>query len=160
MSDLLAKFLDQTYSTFEIKRRLLVLKNFIYHQYFKSEFKEQDFDPKDIVWLKTLGDDFFKSFTEVNSTTTLSKLEESLKKLPVLTIYVPFEMPDGEAQALGKWLNLNISPNLIIELRINPDLIGGAAFSFNGVYKDFSLMNTISKNKTKVLEIFQTYMHI
>lgn len=154
--NLLNTFLNQTYSTFEIKRRLLILKNFIYQKYFKSEFKKEDFETTDVRWLENLGEEFFKNFTETNVTITLSELEKELKNLNVLTIYVPFEMPEAEAHNLGTWLKQNISQNLIFELRINPDLIGGAAISFKGVYKDYSLMNTISQNRTQVLESFKT----
>ena len=153
-------FLNETYSTFEIKRRLLLLKNFLFKKFFNSEFKKEDFEAKDLQWLDSLGAEFLDQFTKINLMGILEKLEAELKKLPVLTIYIPFEMPDQEAQNLGKWLKENIAPDVIFELRINPDLIGGAAFSYKGVYKDFSLVTKIAEERDKVVGAFKGYLTI
>lgn len=159
MNNLINTFLNQTYTTSDIKRRLLLLKNYIYSKFFGSSFTSSDYDAGDIKWLQGLGEQFFKDFTSTNSTLTLAKLEVELKKIRVLTVYVPFEMPDEEVRILGGWLRKNIDPGIIFETRIDPDLIGGTALSWKGIYKDYSLRQTLSEKRNEVLENFKGFIY-
>lgn len=160
MDNLIGIFLNQTYTVSDIKRRLILLKVFIYSKFFGSSFNEKEYDPTDLKWLQSLGEEFLKNFQAKNASLTLSKLEAEFKKLKVLTVYVPFEIPDTEANQLGQWLRQTIGETMMFEVRIDPDLIGGAAFSWKGVYKDYSLRQTISERRSEILETFKGYVNV
>lgn len=159
MNNLISIFLNNTFTTSDIKRRLLILKAFIYSKFFGSTFTQSDFNQDDLKWLQTLGDQFFVNFTKTNSTFELEKLGEDLKKIPVLTIYIPFETPEAESQRLGTWLKTNIEPSVIFETRIDPDLIGGSALSWKGIYKDYSLRQTLSERRSEILGTFKEFIN-
>ncbi len=159
MNDAVNIFLNNTFTTSDIKRRLILLKVFIYSKFFGSTFTSSDYDPADFSWLQSLGNGFFKQFTSTNATIILSKLEDELKQLPVLIVYVPFEMPETEFFRLGNWLKTNLGSNFIFETRIDPDLIGGTALSWKGIYKDLSLRETLLENRNQILESFKEFIN-
>ncbi|TSC64180.1 MAG: Uncharacterized protein G01um101493_206 [Microgenomates group bacterium Gr01-1014_93] len=160
MNNLINTFLNNTYTTSDIKRRLVLLKAFIYSKFFGSQFNPEEFDQADQKWLQSLSEDFFKNFNQTNATMNLEKLDQELKKIPVLTIFIPFEMPLAQTMELGIWVKQNLGSDIIFETRIDPDLIGGSAFSWKGVSKDYSLRQTISERRNEILETFKGYVNV
>jgi len=56
------------------------------------------------------------------------------------------------------WLRENLDqPRLVFDFKVDPSLIGGCAFVYKGVYKDYSLRARISDNKDKIIGEFRKY---
>ncbi|MDO8618932.1 MAG: hypothetical protein Q7R49_03210 [Candidatus Daviesbacteria bacterium] len=153
-NNILLKFLERNYYRGQINGRLNVLKNYLQKQFFNSP--QSQTSTEDSEWLKSLGEDFFKNFTTLNVYQVLSKLEKDIKLLQTLTIYVPFEMPDGEKDKLGLWLRGNFKKDLIFEIKLDPALIGGTALSWKGIYRDYSLRAKIDQNHEAILSSLKT----
>lgn len=149
MNNILYKFLETTYYKSQITKRFNALKGFLQNKFFNSP--QSNLNPEDSQWLNSLGEDFLKNFTKLNIYQTLSKLEKDIKVLQTLTIYLSFEMPDEEKDKLGSYLRQNFKKDLIFEIKLDPNLIGGAAFSWKGIYKDYSLRSRIDQNHEQIL---------
>lgn len=155
MNNILTTFLKETYYQSQISHRLQVLRGFLLKHFFNAppvQTNQQDSD-----WLKSLGDDFFKNITQKNVYQVLTKLEKDAKNLQTLTVYLPFEMPDEEKNKLGLYLRTNFKKDLILEIKLDLDLIGGAALSWKGVHKDYSLRERIDQNHDKVLSSLKSF---
>lgn len=154
-NNILTKFLEQSYYKGQITRRFNTLKGLLQNKFFNSPLSQ--INPEDSAWLSSLGEDFLKNFTKLNVYSALTKLEKDIKSLLTLTIYIPFEMPEGEKDKLGSYLRENFKKELIFEIKLDPNLIGGAAISWKGVYKDYSLRSRIEQNHDRVLSSLKSF---
>ncbi len=182
---LVTKFLTHTYTKAESLRRIRVVKDFINHILFidtdKKSFDEQlaSYQQKTILplnevdqaWMKELGSEFFQVFspsgTESNvttsskeykpSTTIFRELEAAIQKAPIVTIYLAFSPSAADLQPVNDWIKKELGPAMLYEINYNTQLIGGCAFSYKGIYKDFSLKNKIDANKQIVLKTLGEY---
>ncbi len=152
---ILTTFLKETYYQGQISHRLQVLRDSLLKHFFNAP--QVQISQLDSDWLKSLGDDFFKNFTKLNVYQVLTKLEKDAKNLQTLTVYLPFEMPDEEKNKLGLYLRTNFKKDLIFEIKLDLDLIGGAALSWKGVHKDYSLRERIDQNHDKVLSSLKSF---
>jgi len=161
--NILNKFLEKTYYKGQITKRFEVLKGYLQNKFFNSP--QPPISPEDSDWLNSLGEDFSqqagtsgsKNFTKLNIYQLLSKLEKNIKELRVLTVYLSFEMPDSEKDKLGSYLRANFKTDLIFEIKLDPNLIGGAAFSWKGIYKDYSLRSRIDQNHEQILSSLKSF---
>lgn len=71
------------------------------------------------------------------------------KTAPVLTIFVPFSIPSREIPKLGQKIRKKFGKNVVLDIKYDPDLIGGAAFAFGGKYWDFSVRSKIINQRAK-----------
>lgn len=77
------------------------------------------------------------------SNTALQKfvldLQKDITNIPTLSLSVAFEPKEQTLKALSEWFVLNIKRQVLLEIKIDKELIGGAAISFNGKDADFSI---------------------
>ena len=69
----------------------------------------------------------------------------------MVTLYLPFDMPRSELVKLGKWFKENVSPETVVDIQYQPELIGGGAFSWKGQIQDYSLRARIEASKKQIL---------
>lgn len=135
---------------------MLVLKSYLSQRFFHAP--TISLSESDLAWVNSLGEDFLKTFSPTNLDVTLEKLSQDIKILPHLTIFVPFDMPDTEVNKIGIWLRTNTKQKFVFETKIDPDLIGGCALSYKGIYKDYSLRVSIEENKQQIRENLNSYL--
>ncbi len=161
---LLTAFLQNTYSTYQARKHLLILKHELEKRFFNSQQKSEDTesaqDSTDTMWLTSLDEDFFKPFNQMNAYQVLDDLEKEIKKNPTITLFIAFTMPEEEINRLGVWLRIHMVriPNLLCEIKIDPNLLAGCALSFKGIYKDYSLMQRIEANKQQIIANLKNYL--
>ncbi len=155
---LLGIFLANTYSTYQARTRLLVLKQHLETRFFNKAQGSQD--PANITWLQSLGEDFFHEINQMNAYQVLGNLEKEIKKMSTLTLFIAFSMPDEEVNRLGVWLRMVMitRPNLLLEIKIDPNLLAGCALSWKGIYRDYSLRQRIETNKEKIIANLKNYL--
>ncbi len=105
-----------------------------------------------------MGKDFYGQFTPLNIETILNDLEKQVQKIPSLVVNLAFELPSEEADKLGRWLRSNVSANIMFNTKLDPTLIAGCAFSWKGVYKDYSAKAKIEQNRPQILENVRKYL--
>lgn len=157
MSDkILATFLQNNYSTYQIRSRFVLLKKYLSIQLYNA--KQDQIPAAELQWLNSLGQDFYKNFTAVNATQLLSELDQQLSQIQPLVIYIPFDMPEEEIDKLGIWMREKISPSIVFEIKYDGNLIGGAALSWKGIYKDYSIRSRIEADKQRVIESMKKFL--
>lgn len=146
---------------------------------FKATQKEQRVTAA-IFWLSNLNPEIIEQFKNNQAQVLLTQMEQEIENAQVITIYLPFELPAETSQVetgagwflestahdlvaanmqLGRWFKTNLSEEILIDIRINTELIGGMALSYKGRYKDFSLKSQIDENKQKIIQSLSNYRH-
>lgn len=157
MSQNLETILLKTFTLPDLKHRLRILKAHLEAQVF-GQTSPQTLSPEDSNWLNSLPPEFFKSFNKDNLSTIFQALEQEVNKISSLVLYLSFE-PDKEAlSSISSWLRQNLTQTPILEIKLDPGLIGGAALVKDGVYKDYSLRARIEDQKEVILAEFKKYI--
>ncbi len=80
-----------------------------------------------------------------------SELKERLQKIPQVKLEIAFKPSRDFLLKLADWFKEKIHQRVILDLTINPKIIGGAIIEYQGSWRNFSLAKKIDKlNKTLV----------
>jgi len=75
----------------------------------------------------------------------LFSLKENLKNLPKVTIEIAFDPSVDFILKLKNWFLENLKKSLVLEIKVNPKIVGGARIYYLGKYFDFSLATEIEE---------------
>lgn len=70
-----------------------------------------------------------------------------IEKLPVVVITLATTLPKEDARRLKQWFRQNVDPQILLEIREDPKIIGGCQIIWQGVEGDFSLRRKFQENK-------------
>lgn len=140
-------------------KRLRDLKEFLVNKLFTSGSKELQILTTEDPWLSTLNPDFFSQFDKKNTYHLFEAAEKAIKKMSVLIIYVAVELPEAEIAKLGAALRQVYGKKFLLEIKLDPGLIGGASLVWNGVYRDYSIRKKITDNRQVILNSLKSYVH-
>lgn len=154
---MLNTILSNTYTTHDLKHRLRILRSYLEKKLF-GNIEADDFSPDDLAWLNSLGENFYTSFTKENLYLVFKDLEKESQKLTSLILYLAFEAQTPQIESISQWLRKNLQTKLIFEVKIDPDLLGGTALVYKGVYKDYSLRAKIQEQAQTILAEFKKYV--
>lgn len=170
--------LDQIVATCYTKKqsikRLRLIKDFLNFYFFDlnpqtnfeqafAEFQKQEmlkssnFSLRDVDFLRQLGPLFIKTFQPSSFHLGLEELEKQLTDLKAVSLYLPFELPEVEVERLGIWFKKSLGNSSLFEVIFDPSLIGGAALSVNGIYKDYSLKQKIKDSKDQIARLLTAF---
>lgn len=158
MDEVLKLFLQSNYSSNQIRHRFNTLKNFLQARLFNSNLLSE-IPVEDKKWLESLDSKLISYFNPYNMDTEFKSFEQRLHDIKPLTIFLPFQIPDEEVDNLGLYIRQNFKKDAVLEIKFDGNLIGGAAISWNGVYKDYSIRFLITQNQTQLIEAFKNYLH-
>ena len=153
--DILDTILTNTYTTADLHHRLRILKLYFETKQFGGKF---EFSPEDLAWLNSLGEDFFSKFTKENFYNNFLELEKKVSLLTPLIIYLSFEPESLQIESINSWLKKNLSQNILFDIKIDRELLGGAVLVYKGVYKDYSLRAKIQEQSGTILQEFKKYI--
>lgn len=69
----------------------------------------------------------------------LTGLKEQIHKLKPIEITLAFSPPEAIIKNIFDWVIKNLGFGLILDIKIDKTILGGAIINFNGKYKDYSL---------------------
>jgi F0F1-type ATP synthase delta subunit len=69
----------------------------------------------------------------------LRHLKEAIVALPTVHVTLAFLPKQALIEELSEWFITNYQTKVLLHIVVDPTIIGGAVFSFNGKYRDFSL---------------------
>lgn len=150
-NELVQAFFAQTYTLSQARSRLRLLRAYLIGYFYQNEKQKQ----KD-SWLASLGENFYKQFSRDNVYQKLRTLEDTINATEPLILYITFDMPEDEVNKLGVWIRANIKSGLVFDTKIDQHLIAGAAISWKGRYRDFSLKARIEDRRERILKILKT----
>jgi F0F1-type ATP synthase delta subunit len=157
-------------------RRIRVVKAFVNFILFENK-DQKDFDrslvefaqdrekrkladshlQEDILFIRSLGIQYFSQFTAKNIGDIFSEVDKRVDEGKIITLYIPFNIPEDELAKLGGWFKSNLGNTTLLDISYDPNIIGGCAISYKGVYKDYSLREKINQNKNRILESLVSY---
>lgn len=159
MNDILAIILQDTYSLSQLKTRLRTLKSNLLNTFFGGESQNLNLTTQDLNWLKSLPESFYQKFTKDNVYQILEKMEKGIPNLATLTMYLTFEPDDATLAQIGSVARKTFnSPSLILDIKLDLNLIAGVALVWKGVYRNYSLRSKIESRKLEILEGFKKFL--
>ena|SRR5579871_3601017 len=75
----------------------------------------------------------------------MDTLRERILSLPVISITIAFEPQEQTIQQLTEWFATQKNMQVLFDLHVDPGILGGATFSFNGKFADFSIKPTFQQ---------------
>ncbi len=157
MIDILNIILKDTYTVSQLKRRVRMLQYYFQQKFFQSAINEA-ISPEDAAWFKTLPASFLNLFNKDNLSQIIAQLSSQINKMPVITVFLPFEASEGTLDQIGIKARSLFNPALVLDIKYNPSLTAGCAISWKGIYKDFSLHSRIEERKPAILESFKKFL--
>ena len=79
----------------------------------------------------------------------LKKTKKELLKLPVLKIQLAFSPTPSFIKEISDWLKRNLKKKVLLDVEVNPVIVGGAILEYRGKYLDLSLKKEIEKLNIK-----------
>lgn len=170
MDELLPAILKDTYSLSQLKHRLRILKSNLLRTFFggkdstpgveKSDYTPGvNISPDDLNWLKSLPLQFYQKFTRDNVYKIFSDLDDAAHNLKILTLYLSFEPDNAALSQIGSFTRSTFGlPALLLDIKLDPHLVAGAAISWKGVYKDYSLRAQLEVKKKQLWEEFRKFL--
>lgn len=156
--DTLATILKDTYSLTQLKHRARILKSTILNAIFNNN-QPPTYPPSDLNWLKSLPQDFYQKFNKDNVYNIFTELEQKTTKLNTLTIYLSFEPDETALTQIGTYSRKLFGfPTLLLDIKINPNLIAGTALVWKGILRDYSLKAQIEAKKGDILQEFKKFL--
>lgn len=168
-SALLDIMLKNTYIKSDLYRRVGLLKEFLEHTFFSGHLQESSQDlfleflrekgvegSEDTKALLEWGA-IAQGFTDGNLRERLVNLDNEIKELPTIITYFPMAFGTKEYEMLGKWFREQVSPRMVLDVKIDPSTAGGCAFVWKGIYHDFSFKNFMGKHEPELKEALRTY---
>ncbi|QQS39317.1 hypothetical protein IPM62_01760 [Candidatus Woesebacteria bacterium] len=76
----------------------------------------------------------------------LKDIKLRLTKVESIELGLALEPNEKTLTRLKNWININIGTNIVMDIKVNSDLVAGATVSYNGNYGDFTLAQSF---KTK-----------
>jgi hypothetical protein len=159
------KLIEKTYTRKDMARRLRFLREYFEGGYFT--FSEDDVTKflvkkraitDDIEAFMGFGEDFFRTFTKETFYKKIQGIAEAVRKLPVVTVYIPYEPVPAEIVRLGKWFREHIGKTTVLEIKTDATLLGGCAFVFKGTYRDYSLRYYMMKKREEISKVITEYV--
>ena len=159
MDEILNIILKDTYSLTQFKHRVRLLKSNLLETFFGGGSENLSSVTQDSNWLKSLPASFYQKFNKDNVYSILADLEKTTTNLPILTMYLAFEPDDASINQLGVLTRQTFGLSfLLLDIKFDHSLIAGAAFSWKGIYKDYSLRAKIEELRNEISEGFKKFL--
>lgn len=130
---------------FSARLSAIVSKIFQTNFSLETELAEQFGIQKKDKFLSLLRDKGINPSSNTQLKDFLGKLQEKALSLPVLSLSIAFEPKEETLTYLSEWFVQNQHKQILFDLTVDPDLIAGAAVSYQGKYLDFSIRPVFSK---------------
>lgn len=79
----------------------------------------------------------------------LTGLKATVQQCEVMTITVSYEPAGEDITAFANWSRTNFAQNILLEIHVDPAIIGGAVIIYKGNYIDHSLKKKLTDYFTK-----------
>lgn len=164
---ILASMCSNTFTVTDMHRRLGLLRECVEVALFhESEIPfnevvitklQQRGSTGDVAAVTAWADAVFSAFTASTSATKMTALQAAIDELPVLALYIPVVFPDEELALIGQWCRIQCDPSVLLDIHIDPGVVGGCAFVWNDTYHDFSFRRKLAAHPNLITTELSTY---
>lgn len=123
----------------------------------KTFIKKKNVSDAEADMLKALPAQFWETITRENMYEQIDTFAKTFNSLPRIVLYVPTKLPYGEVKKVGQWMHLNVAKDLLMDIKVDPEAVGGCKLAWKGVYHDFSLRYFIKKHKRELVSMMREY---
>jgi hypothetical protein len=163
--EMITTILKTSYTKNDIGRRLRLLREYMEKCFFTPIQEDmtkflisQQATTDDIDTFIRWGDEFFKAFSKNTLYKFIIAMSEHMKAMPIVTLYIPYEPVPAEVIKIGKWFRMNVNEGVLMDLHTDPSLLGGCAFVWHGIYRDYSLRYYMLKKREAIERIIEEYV--
>lgn len=156
-NQILERILITTFTLGSFKKRVKALKSRLSEFFFGGKTNPL-LEQEEKIWLNSVGVGLVNMFSKDTLDETIRKLENYSDSVKPLTVYLSFEPSEQQVEELGSWVRDNLSKELMMDIKMDKELIAGCAFIWNGVYKDYSLRSRLSANRSQIATGFKQYL--
>jgi len=82
----------------------------------------------------------------------LKELQQRVENIPVIMLHFAFNPKEEILRSVLNWFLENLKKEVVLDIEVDQNLIGGAVVVYNGIYKDYSLRKKF-EDKIKMGEI-------
>lgn len=107
--------------------------------------------------LQSWGTEWLEAITRENLQTELQSLRKWLDTVPTLLLYVPVAFDTTTVAELSAWARQEINSSVLLDVKVDANMIGGCAFVHDAVYYDRSLHGRLRLAPETVSEILDAY---
>jgi hypothetical protein len=142
----------------DMLRRIRMVREYLEYKYFSSRasteladyLRDNQVSGYDSQALIAFGDAFYANFSRETAYTVIDGLVDKVKQYPVVTLYIPFEPTADDITKIGTWFRDEVDNTILLDLHVDSNLIGGCAFAYRGVYKDYTLRYYLTKRHEEI----------
>lgn len=159
MDDILNIILRNTCSLAQLKHRLKILKSNLIKTFFGDQSDTESISPEDLNWLKSLPSDFYQKFNKNNVYRIFEDLDAGITKLQILSLYLTFEPDESALSQISAYARKTFNlPLLLLDIKLDPDLVAGTAISWKGQLRDYSLHAKMEEKKVEIGQGFRRFL--
>ncbi|MDB5238005.1 MAG: hypothetical protein JWM46_275 [Candidatus Kaiserbacteria bacterium] len=161
--------LKNTFCISDLHRRADILQTFLEHFFFGTtpktgsraelivSFYAQG-DPETVQHAHAVaawGDAVLDLYTEKNVYERIKLLKSLAASLPKLTLYIPVHFALSQIERIGEWCRAQVQPDILLDIKIDPEAVGGCAFVYKNTFHDFSFSYFADKQRAAILSLVQ-----
>lgn len=79
----------------------------------------------------------------------LEEVERELQALPMVTLRLAFEPQYDLVKNISSWFDTELQRHVLIDIVIDPAVIGGLVLEWNGIHRDYTLKKLIQEKLQK-----------
>lgn len=161
MDTILDTILTNTYTLSRLNKRVRLLNQSLSNKLYSAKFdlsKQGLVEKQDLDWLNNLEIGLIENITTDSFNSIFKDLSERIKQLKILVLYLALEQPEDEIENIGKYVRQNFNQNIILDIKLDPSLLGGCAIVWNGIYRDYSIRKKIEEEKVTILATLKAFL--
>lgn len=161
------QFLATTYTVSGAHQRLSLLRSVLESVFFTTDTSDtvvtrynavvEAMSPADRARLGELDTTILSHLTAATLSAALKEWHTWLETLPTLTLYVPVVFEESQVVLLGRWCRAEVAQSVLLELIVEPAVVGGCAVIAHDTYHDLSLRARLAERPTALPAIIATY---
>lgn len=160
---------EHTFTVVSMHRRIALLKELLEEVVYEDAASESGAKrwadavaalaaPDDRAALQALGTEWVDTVDTQNLGTTVQQLRETVSAAPTMTVYVPVAFDAAAEESLGTWCRREIAPDLLLELTVDPAVVGGCAFVREHTYHDYSFASRLRHTPEAIPRVINAYV--
>lgn len=163
MEDQLLKLiLADSFTQTKALRRLRILREAVLKKLFTSTEEKgallEQFSGEDAAWFAALPKNLLDKFNDKNVYQSFNKIEDKIKSIKPLVMYLPIKLSEEAVIEIGKHLRSSYGEGFMMETKIDPSLIAGPRLIWNGLVKDYSLLRKIENNRQDIMATLKQFI--
>lgn len=166
-SSLIATITTSTFTVATIHRRVGLLRECVEAALFHESGEdfmsvltscvEEKGSQSDATAIMAWGEDVLRTFTRANIATTMTAVHTAIEALPVFTLYIPVMFPEEDIADIGMWCRAECGATVLLDIHIDPNVVGGCSFVWNDTFHDFSFRSRMKTQPGVVTNALSEY---